>query len=90
MTEIIEKIKKLREELTHHAKLYYVYDAPVISDYEYDMMYHELKHLEEQYPELDDPDSPTHRVGGKPLDKFEKVAHTFPFKRTSPLFSPSK
>ena len=62
MTEITEKIKKLREELTRHAKLYYVYDAPVISDYEYDMMYHELKKLEGQYPELDDPNSPTHRV----------------------------
>lgn len=87
MTEIIEKIKKLREELTRHAKLYYVYDAPVISDYEYDMMYHELKHLEEQYPELDDPDSPTHRVGGKPLDKFEKVTHSSVMNSLSDVFS---
>ena len=87
MTEIIEKIKKLREELTHHAKLYYVYDAPVISDYEYDMMYHELKRLEEEYPELDDPNSPTHRVGGKPLDKFEKVTHTSVMNSLSDVFS---
>ena len=65
---IKEKIEKLRRELTHHAKLYYVYDSPVISDYEYDMMFAELKRLEEENPEFFSPDSPTQRVGGKPLD----------------------
>ncbi len=70
------RVAELRRQLEHHAKLYYVYDAPVISDYEYDRLYYELVHIEEEHPELDDPASPTHRVGGKALDKFEKVTHT--------------
>ena len=60
----------MRRELTHHAKLYYVYDSPIISDYEYDMMFADLKRLEEEHPEFFDPSSPSQRVGGKPLDKF--------------------
>ena len=76
MTALRARAEQLRRELEHHAKLYYVYDAPEISDYEYDKLYYELVHLEEAHPELDDPASPTHRVGGKALDKFEKVTHT--------------
>ena len=64
MDSEVKRIKELREVLTHHAKLYYVYDAPEISDYDYDMMFAELKALEEKHPELEDPTSPTHRVGG--------------------------
>lgn len=82
-----EKIRKLRRELTHHAKRYYVYDAPEISDYEYDRMYAELLRLEGEHPELYDPSSPTQRVGGKPLDKFEKVSHTVPMNSLSDVFS---
>ncbi|MBQ8409302.1 MAG: NAD-dependent DNA ligase LigA [Clostridia bacterium] len=86
-TEIFEKIKKLRQELTHHAKLYYVYDAPEISDYDYDMMFAELKRLEAENPEFFDPASPTQRVGGKPLDKFNKVTHTVRMDSLADVFS---
>jgi len=87
MDSEVKRIKELRETLTHHAKLYYVYDAPEISDYEYDMMFAELKALEEKHPELEDPTSPTHRVGGKPLDKFEKVTHSVRMNSLSDVFS---
>ena len=85
--EIFEKIKKLRRELTHHAKLYYVYDSPEISDYEYDMMFAELKRLEAENPEFFDPESPTVRVGGQALDKFGKVTHTARMDSLSDVFS---
>ncbi len=85
--EIFEKIKKLRRELTHHAKLYYVYDAPVISDYDYDMMFAELKRLEAEHPELYDAESPTVRVGGKALDKFGKVTHNARMDSLADVFS---
>ena len=67
MTSLRARAEELRRLLDHHARLYYVEDAPVISDYEYDRLYYELVHLEEDHPELDDPASPTHRVGGKAL-----------------------
>ena len=70
-----ERIELLRSQLNHHAIKYYVYDQPEISDFEYDAMFDELKKLEEQYPEYDSPTSPTKRVGGMVLDKFEKVTH---------------
>ena len=73
--EVERRIKKLRAKLLYHARRYYVEDNPEISDYEYDRMYAELKALEEEHPEFFDPASPTQRVGGKPLDKFEKVTH---------------
>ena len=66
---------------------YYVYDNPEISDFEYDKMYAELLRLEEAYPELVRPDSPTQRVGGAPLDKFEKVVHTARMDSLSDVFS---
>lgn len=86
-SQIKEKIQKLRAELTYHAKLYYVYDAPEISDYEYDMMYAELLRLEDENPEFFDPDSPSQRVGGAPLDKFQKVTHTVRMDSLSDVFS---
>ena len=86
-SEIFDKISKLRRELTYHAKLYYVYDAPEISDYDYDMMFAELKRLEAENPEFFDPASPTQRVGGKPLDKFNKVTHTARMDSLSDVFS---
>ncbi len=85
--EIFEKIQKLRRELTHHAKLYYVYDSPEISDYEYDMMFAELKRLEAENPEFFDPESPTVRVGGQALDKFGKVTHTARMDSLADVFS---
>ena len=82
-----DRIKELRAQLSYHAKLYYVYDAPQISDYEYDMLYAELLSLEEQHPELFDPESPTQRVGGAPLDKFEEVVHSVKMDSLSDVFS---
>lgn len=87
MNEVIERIEKLRRQLTYHAKRYYVDDDPEISDFEYDKMYAELLALESAHPELDDPSSPTHRVGGAALDKFEKVTHTVPLNSLSDVFS---
>ena len=69
--DIIKEAEELRRSLIYHAERYYVYDSPEISDYDYDMMYARLLSLEEQYPSLVVPDSPTQRVGGKALEKFE-------------------
>ena len=63
---LVKRIKELRETLTHHAKLYYVYDAPEISDYDYDMMMRELSRLEDEFPELLKSNSPTHRMSSRP------------------------
>ena len=85
--EIDEYIRKLRAKLLYHAKRYYVDDDPEISDYEYDRMYAELLALEGEHPELFDPASPTQRVGGRPLDKFDKVTHTVQMNSLSDVFS---
>ncbi len=71
-------IEQLREELRHHEHLYYVLDAPVWTDAQYDQRMNQLKALEREHPELVTPDSPTQRVGGKPKDGFAKVAHSRP------------
>ena len=81
------RVLQLRKELLYHAERYYVYDEPEISDYEYDMLFAELKRLEEEHPELYDPASPTQRVGGKALDKFEKVEHNARMDSLSDVFS---
>lgn len=85
--EISAYIDELRKKVSYHAKRYYVYDSPEISDYEYDMMYAELLRLEAEHPECFSPDSPTQRVGGKPLDKFGKVEHAVPMNSLSDVFS---
>lgn len=87
MEKIRERIEELRKSLSYHAQRYYVYDAPEISDYEYDMLYAELLRLEGEHPEYYSPDSPTQRVGGKPLDKFDKVTHTVQMNSLSDVFS---
>jgi len=69
------RIKKLREEINHHRYLYHVLDKVEISDAALDSLKHELYKLEQQFPDLITPDSPTQRVGGKALEKFKKVAH---------------
>ncbi len=69
---------ELAETLRHHEYLYHVKDAPTISDAAFDALFHELKALEEQFPELLNPDSPTQRVGGPPLPGLETVEHTAP------------
>lgn len=82
-----KEILKLRRELEYHSKLYYVLDAPVISDYEYDMMMNRLKALEALHPELITPDSPTQRVGGEALSQFEQVRHQVPLESLTDVFS---
>ncbi len=72
------RAEKLRAELRRHEHLYYVMDAPEISDAEYDALMNELKRLEAEHPDLLTPDSPTQRVGGKPADGFKKVRHSRP------------
>jgi DNA ligase (NAD+) len=72
------KIEKLRDELRRHEHLYYVLDAPTISDAEYDALMNELKRLEAAHPELVTADSPTQRVGGKPAEGFKKAQHSRP------------
>ena len=73
--EAKQRIDYLRTAIKYHSKRYYENDAPEISDFEYDRMFEELKSLEAAHPEYYDPTSPIHRVGGKALDKFEKVKH---------------
>ncbi len=84
---IEERIEKLRRQVLYHAKRYYVDDDPEISDYDYDMLYAELLRLEGEHPECFDPASPTQRVGGKALEKFEKVTHTVQMNSLSDVFS---
>jgi DNA ligase (NAD+) len=73
-----DRISKLREELNFHLYRYHVLDSPVISDAEYDALYRELVELEDTYPDLVTPDSPTQRAGAEPLSSFEKVTHQAP------------
>ncbi len=73
-----KRIEKLRERVSHHQYRYYVLDDPEIDDAEFDTLFRELQTLEEQYPELRDPNSPTVRVGGGVADRFEKVRHLVP------------
>lgn len=72
--DVKDKIEGLVEKLNYHCYRYYVIDAPLISDAEYDSLYHQLKDLEEGY-RYSPPDSPTRRIGAPPLDKFSKVHH---------------
>jgi len=87
--DIKQEIEKLVRELNYHSYRYYVLDSPVISDEEYDQLYHRLKELEEQYNYIL-PDSPTQRIGAPPLDKFEKVKHTEPMLSLDNAFSYDK
>jgi DNA ligase (NAD+) len=73
-----ERAAELRREIAEHDHRYYVLDDPVIGDDEYDALLNELREIEAENPELLTPDSPTQRVGGKPLDKFEQVRHPEP------------
>ncbi|MBQ7692705.1 MAG: NAD-dependent DNA ligase LigA, partial [Oscillospiraceae bacterium] len=85
--DIQNELEKLRREINYHNKLYHVYDAPVISDYDYDMLMQRLKTLEAEHPELVTPDSPTQRVGGQALSKFEQVQHQVPLESLTDVFS---
>ena len=82
-----KELERLRREVAYHAKKYYVDDAPEISDYDYDMLYRRLEELEAAHPEFFDPSSPTQRVGGTPLERFEKVTHRVPLNSLADVFS---
>ncbi len=86
-TGVEGKIEKLREEIRRHEHLYYVLDAPKISDAEFDRLMQELKQVEAAHPELITPDSPSQRVGGKPREGFVKVAHSRPMLSLDNAFS---
>ncbi len=75
MKQAAQRVQKLRKIIEYHAARYHIEDSPEISDEAYDALVRELAALEAEHPQLQDPSSPTQRVGGAPLDKFEKVAH---------------
>lgn len=87
MTVIAEKIAALRKTLHEHNHRYYLLDAPIISDQEFDQLLRELQDLEEAHPEFYDPNSPTQRVGGGVTKSFETVAHRFPMYSLSNTYS---
>ena len=76
--KVARRVEALRAELRRHEHLYYVKDAPEVSDAEYDALMKELRKLEAEHPHLRSPDSPTERVGGKPAEGFKKVKHSRP------------
>ncbi len=77
-SDVLDRATLLREQLDHHNYQYYVLDAPTVPDSEYDRLMRELQALEADYPALITSDSPTQRVGGKPLDSFGEVVHRLP------------
>ena len=82
-----QSILQLREQLNHHSHQYYVLDDPEIPDAEYDRLYQQLLSLEKNYPELITNDSPTQRVGDKPLDGFSQVKHEVPMLSLDNVFN---
>lgn len=82
-----ERLRVLREQLRFHAHRYYVLDDPVIADGEYDLLFRELLDLEATFPELVSEDSPSHRVGGRPLSSFAPAEHSTPMLSLDNIFS---
>ncbi len=78
MADAKKRVLELREVLERASRAYYVDAAPIMSDVDFDRLLVELGELEKKHPELDDPSSPTHRVGGEPIDGFETVRHAVP------------
>ena len=85
--DVKQEIQRLRAELEHHNQLYYVNDAPEISDFEYDAMLRRLEELEAAHPEYFDPNSPTQHVGGYALNTFAQVTHEVPLESLQDVFS---
>jgi len=85
--EAEKRIEKLKKVINHHRYLYHVLDKQEISDTALDSLKHELKKLEEQYPEFITPDSPTQRIGGEPLKEFKKIDHKVPMLSIEDIFS---
>ena len=88
--EAKQRIDELTRILTEANYLYYVQDNPAMPDFEYDRLLRELEELEAAHPELVRPDSPTQRVGGEALSKFEKVTHPVPLMSLQDVFSPEE
>ncbi|MCD6238896.1 MAG: NAD-dependent DNA ligase LigA [Thermotogae bacterium] len=88
--EIRRRVEDLRKDLNYHNYRYYVLNMPVITDAEYDAMMEELIRLEKEYPELDDSNSPSHRIGSVVLEGFEKVIHPVEMKSLSNTYSPEE
>lgn len=82
-----QHINELRDRLRHHSHRYYVLDDPEISDSQYDKLYKELLSFEQKHPELISPDSPSQRVGDKPLDGFSQIQHELPMLSLDNVFS---
>ena len=78
MNDIKKKINDLCQTINNHNIQYYTNDNPLISDYEYDILFKELEDLEKKHPTLIPVNSPTHRVGSKPLSKFNQTEHRIP------------
>ncbi|EQB7088202.1 NAD-dependent DNA ligase LigA [Acinetobacter baumannii] len=87
ITSVIKQMRQLIQLIAKHNHAYYVMDQPTISDSEYDHLFHQLKALEEQYPELVQADSPTTKVGGQALSKFESVTHVVPMLSLGNVFN---
>lgn len=87
ITSVIEQMRQLIQLIAKHNHAYYVMDQPTISDSEYDHLFHQLKALEEQYPDLVQSDSPTTKVGGQALSKFESVTHVVPMLSLGNVFN---
>lgn len=85
--KILDRVTELRNTLDRYNREYYVLDNPSVDDYTYDMLMQELKRLEEEYPEVYDPNSPTQRVGGEALNEFEKVEHKVQMGSLQDVFS---
>lgn len=84
---IQDRIEELRKTIEYHSRLYYIDNSPVISDYEYDMLYRELENLEAEHPEYVSETSPTRRVGGDVSSQFAEVIHTVPLGSLKDVFS---
>ena len=82
----IDRVRELRASLEHHNRLYYTQADPEISDAEYDKLFRELEDLEKAHPELDDPNSPTRRIGGDPIEGFKQVRHAVPMLSIDDVF----
>ena len=87
LSEAKRRVEELREQINHHDYRYYVLDEPEVSDAEYDELMRELRGLEEEFPELITPDSPTQRVGGEPADLFAPAPHRAPMLSLDNAFS---
>lgn len=90
MTDPKTRIDQLRRELNAHNHNYYVLNAPTISDRDFDMLMHELEDLEREHPELDDPMSPTHRVGSDLSGGFAQTDHIYPMLSLGNTYSPEE